>query len=86
MAPQPLQRRVRERFNSSAALVRRLGGHHMNLSAPTLPVFLVSIILAILAAVVMYGGVKIPVVSGNTFATLLIGYVVLLAGNLFKGI
>ena len=61
-------------------------GHHMNLSAPTLPVFLVSIILAILAVLVVYAGVKIPVVSGNTFITLLIGYVVLLAGNLFKGI
>jgi hypothetical protein len=58
----------------------------MNLSAPTLPVFLVSIILAILAVLVVYAGVKIPVVSGNTFATLLIGYVVLLAGNIFKGI
>ena len=32
------------------------------------------------------GGVKIPVVSGNTFATLLIGYVILLAGNIFKGV
>ena len=58
----------------------------MNLSAPTLPVFLVSIILAILAVLVVYAGVKIPVVSGNTFVTLLIGYVVLLAGNIFKGI
>jgi hypothetical protein len=58
----------------------------MNLSAPTLPVFIISVILAILAAVVMYGGVKIPVVSGNTFATLLIGYVILLAGNIFKGV
>ena len=58
----------------------------MNLSAPTLPVFLVSIILAILAVLVTYAGIKIPVVSGNAFATLLIGYVVLLAGNLFKGI
>lgn len=58
----------------------------MNLSAPTIPVFLVSVILAILALLVMYGGVKIPVVSGNTFVTLLIGYVVLLAGNVFKGI
>lgn len=58
----------------------------MNLSAPTLPVFIVSVILAILAACVMYGGIKIPVVSGNAFITLLIGYVVLLAGNLFKGI
>lgn len=51
-----------------------------------MPIFLVSVILAVLAAVVMYGGVKIPVVSGNTFATLGLGYILLLAGNLFKGI
>lgn len=58
----------------------------MNLSAPTLPVFLISLVLAVLAVLVVYAGVKIPVVSGNAFITLLIGYVVLLAGNLFKGI
>lgn len=58
----------------------------MNLSAPTIPVFIVSVILAILAVLVVYAGVKIPVVSGNTFLTLLAGYVVLLAGNIFKGI
>ncbi len=58
----------------------------MNLSAPTLPVFLVSIILAVLAVLVVYAGIKIPVITGNAFITLLIGYVVLLAGNLFKGV
>ncbi len=58
----------------------------MNLSAPTLPVFLVSIILAILAVLVAYAGIKIPVITGHAFLTLLIGYVVLLAGNLFKGV
>jgi len=58
----------------------------MNLSAPTLPIFLISVILAVLAALVFYAGVKIPLVSGNAFATLGIGYILLLAGNLFKGI
>ncbi len=58
----------------------------MNLSAPTLPVFLVSIILAVLAALVVFAGVKIPVVSGHAFITLLAAYVVLLAGNLLKGV
>ncbi len=58
----------------------------MNLSAPTLPVFLVSIILAVLAVLVVYAGIKIPVITGNAFLTLLVGYVVLLAGNLFKGV
>ncbi|MES2750206.1 MAG: hypothetical protein V4661_02435 [Pseudomonadota bacterium] len=58
----------------------------MNLSAPTLPIFLISVILAVVAALVFYAGVKIPLVSGNAFATLGIGYILLLAGNLFKGI
>jgi hypothetical protein len=58
----------------------------MNLSAPTFPAFLVSIILAILAVIVAYAGIKIPVISAHPFVTLLAGYVVLLAGNLFKGI
>ena len=58
----------------------------MNLSAPTLPVFLISVILAVLAALVAYAGVKIPYISGHAFLTLGIAYLVLLAGNLFKGI
>jgi hypothetical protein len=58
----------------------------MNLSAPTLPVFLASVILAILAALVVYTSVKIPLVSGHAFITLGVAYLLLLAGNLFKGI
>lgn len=57
----------------------------MNLSAPTIPIFLISVILAVLAALVFYAGVKVPVVSGNAFATLGIAFILLLAGNLFKG-
>ena len=41
----------------------------MNLSAPTLPIFLISVVLAVLAALVAYAGVKIPLVSGHAFAT-----------------
>lgn len=58
----------------------------MNLSAPTFPVFIISLVLAVLAVLVAYAGIKIPVVTGNAFLTLLAGYVVLLAGNLLKGI
>ena len=58
----------------------------MNLSAPTLPAFLISVVLAILAVLVAYAGIKIPVVSAHPFVTLLAGYVVLLAGNLLKGV
>ena len=58
----------------------------MNLSAPTMPVFLVSVILAVIALLVHYAGVSIPWASKHVFDALAIGYVVLLAGNIFKGI
>lgn len=58
----------------------------MNLSAPSFPIFLVSIILAILAALTVYARVKIPFISGHGFATLGISYLLLLAGNMFKGL
>ncbi|MBV5270327.1 MAG: hypothetical protein JZU55_11045 [Afipia sp.] len=58
----------------------------MHLSAPTFPIFLLSLILAILAALSVYAGVKIPYISGHGFATLGISYLLLLAGNLFKGL
>ena len=58
----------------------------MNLSAPTLPVFLASVILAVLAVLVVYTAVKIPVISGHAFITLGVAYLLLLAGNLFKGV
>jgi hypothetical protein len=58
----------------------------MNLSAPSFPVFLVSVILAILAALVIYARIKIPFISGHAFLTLGISYLLLLAGNMFKGL
>ncbi|MGE0613562.1 MAG: hypothetical protein AB7G34_03600 [Hyphomicrobiales bacterium] len=58
----------------------------MNLSAPTIPVFLISIILAALVVAVKYFGVAIPWVSGHLFESLLISYAILLAGNLFRGL
>jgi hypothetical protein len=63
-----------------------LGEIVMNLSAPTLPVFLVSVIVAVVALLAHYAGVSIPWVSKHAFDALAIGYVVLLAGNIFKGI
>ncbi len=58
----------------------------MNLSAPTLPAFLISVILAVAAALVVFAGARIPLVNGHAFITLGIAYVILLAGNLFKGV
>jgi hypothetical protein len=46
----------------------------------------ISVILAILAAILHYTGISIPVVGAHTFGLLLLGYLVLLAGNLIEGI
>lgn len=56
----------------------------MNLSAPTMPIFMISLILAILAVLSVY--IAIPVVSGNAFWVAVIAYVVLLVGNVAKGL
>jgi hypothetical protein len=55
----------------------------MNLSAPTLVVFLISLVLAGLALAGLF--VKIPYVSPNAIWFALAGYAVLAVGNLFKG-
>lgn len=79
---------MRHRQDKAAYIFKpnSLGDMSMNLSAPTLPVFLLSFVLAVLAALVAYAGVKIPLISGHAFITLGIAYLLLLAGNLFKGI
>ena len=56
------------------------------LSPPTRLTLAVSLILVILALLVHYAHVLIPVVSAHVFETLLIGYIVLLVGNLFRGL
>jgi hypothetical protein len=43
-------------------------------------------VLAILALLVRYAHVAIPLVSAHVFETLLAGYLVLLIGNLFRGL
>jgi hypothetical protein len=55
------------------------------LTPPSRAVFVISLFLAILALLVRYADVTIPVVSNYTFETLLTAFLLLLAGNLFKG-
>ncbi len=57
----------------------------MNLSAPTHIVFFIAVILAILSAAVYYFNIAIPVLSAHVFEGLLLAFVILVAGNLFKG-
>ncbi len=55
------------------------------LTAPTLPVFAISAVLAIAALLVRYAGVSIPLVDrARIFDVLAIAYVVLAAGVLVR--
>jgi uncharacterized membrane protein YeaQ/YmgE (transglycosylase-associated protein family) len=57
------------------------------LTPPTVPIFVISLVLAVLALLVHYVGLRIPIITAaNVFDVLAIAYVVLLAGVLFRGI
>jgi len=56
------------------------------LTAPTVPVFAIALVLAILALVAQYAGVGIPWISGHVTETLTIAFAVLTAGVLFRGL
>ena len=56
------------------------------LTPPTRLTFILSVVLVILALLVRYAHISVPVVSAHVFETLLIGYLVLLAGNLLRGL
>jgi hypothetical protein len=54
------------------------------LSPPTQVVFIISLVLAVLALLARYTDITIPVVGAHSFETLLIAFLLLLAGNLFR--
>ena len=56
----------------------------MDLSAPTTPVFIISLILAVLAIIGQF--VAIPFITEYGFWVAIIAYVVLAVGNLFRGV
>jgi len=58
----------------------------MKLGAPTLVVFLISVIISASVVAVKYLGIAIPYLADNTFEALLIAYVLLLMGNLLPGL
>ena len=59
---------------------------HFWLTPPSRAVFILSVFLALLALLVRYAHVAIPVVSNYTFETLLAGFLLLLAGNIYRGL
>ena len=56
----------------------------MGLSAPSQAAVLLAVLLAILALLVRYADIAISLVSGHSFETLLVGFLVLLAGVIFR--
>ena len=56
------------------------------LTPPSRAIFFLSVLLAVLALLVRYAHVAIPLVSQYTFETLLLAFVLLLAGNMFRGL
>jgi hypothetical protein len=56
------------------------------LTPPSFVIFVISVILALLAVLVHYGHVSIPIVGPHAFDVLTAGYVVLLIGVLFRGV
>ena len=63
--------------------VRRSG---LPLTAPSVPLFAIAVVLAVLAMLAQYGGVAIPWISANTFHTLAAAFAVLTVGVLARGV
>jgi hypothetical protein len=71
--------------NSEAAMPYTRPIRRFYLTPPSVPLFLVSVILAVLAVLATYGKMSIFNAS-YAFLVLLIAYLVLLAGTLFRGV
>ena len=57
----------------------------LDLSAPKLITFVISVVLALIAAVTHYAHIELPF-SRTGFTLLLVGYLVLAAGNVFRNV
>ncbi|MDP2260773.1 MAG: hypothetical protein Q8J89_13765 [Caulobacter sp.] len=56
------------------------------LTAPTVPVFVIAVVLALAALIAHFGGVAIPWVSGHVVETLTAAFAVLTVGVVFRGL
>ena len=56
----------------------------MNLSAPTQPVFIISLVLFVLALLAAFG--VLPFLAAYGFWLAILAYIVLLVGNVSKGL
>jgi hypothetical protein len=55
------------------------------MALPSQVTFLLAVLLTVFSLLVHYANVAIPIVSGHSYETLLAGFLLLLAGNLFRG-
>jgi len=62
----------------------RHGGGGVALTPPSYPVFVISAILAIVAALIHYAGLRIPTAGFRVFDIMAAAYVVLLIGVIFR--
>ena len=58
----------------------------LELSAPKIVTFIVSVVLAVVAVVVHFANIELPIFPTHGFVILLLGYLVLLAGNVLRGV
>ncbi len=56
------------------------------LTAPTVPLFVIAVVLALAALIAHFGGVTIPVVSAYVVETLTAAFAVLTVGVVFRGL
>ena len=61
---------------------RRAG---VTLTAPSVPLFAIAVVLAVLSMLVQYGGIDIPLISEHVFTTLAVAFAILTAGVLLRG-
>ena len=57
----------------------------LDLSAPKVITFSVAVVIALIAAIIHYAHLNVPVVHSG-FTLLLIGFLVLAAGNVLRGL
>jgi hypothetical protein len=63
-----------------------MGGHmSLELSAPKTITFIISVVIALAAAVIHYAHIEIPYVHTG-FGILLVAYLILAAGNALRGV
>jgi hypothetical protein len=55
------------------------------ITPPTRVTLIISVVLAVVAAIVHFAHIELPVFPTHGFAMLFLGYLVLLAGNLIRG-